>query len=107
MRTTTTELLQTTSTGTAPAGTDKAVATVMRTGHIPGLSIAVVDRDRLRFASGYGLADRAAHTPATAATAYLWFSMSKIVTATAALRLADEARLDLDAPAGDYLGELR
>jgi CubicO group peptidase (beta-lactamase class C family) len=36
-------------------------------------------------------------------TSYLWFSMSKLVTATAALRLADEGRLDLDAPASDYV----
>ena len=36
--------------------------------------------------------------PATADTGYLWFSMSKIATATAAMRLADERRLDLDAP---------
>ena len=38
-------------------------------------------------------------TPATASTSYLWFSMSKIVTATAAFRLFDEGRLDLNAPA--------
>ena len=33
--------------------------------------------------------------------------MTKIVTATAALRLADEGRLDLDAPAADYVDYLR
>ena len=33
--------------------------------------------------------------------------MTKIVTATAALRLADEGRLDLDAPAADYVSYLR
>ncbi len=107
MQTITSALRQRISTGTAPAATDEAVATMMRTGNIPGLSIAVVDRDRLRFAAGYGLADRATNTTASAATAYLWFSMTKIVTATAALRLADEGRLDLNAPIGDYLGALR
>jgi len=107
MQTVTIEPLATISTGTPPAGTATTVATMMRTGNIPGLSVAVVDRDRLRFAAGYGLADRAGNTPAAAATAYLWFSMSKIVTATAALRLADDGRLDLDAPAGEYLSGLR
>ena len=58
-------------------------------------------------AAGYGLADLATNTTATTSTSYLWFSMSKIVTATAALRLADEGRLDLDAPAGEYIGYLR
>ena len=107
MQTATTDPLATISTGTPPAGTATTVATMMRTGNIPGLSVAVVDRDRLRFAAGYGLADRAGNTPSTAATAYLWFSMTKIVTATAALRLADDGRLDLDAPAGEYLSGLR
>lgn len=107
MQTATPDPFATISTGTPPAGTATTVATMMRTGNIPGLSVAVVDRDRLRFAAGYGLADRAGNTPSTAATAYLWFSMTKIVTATAALRLADDGRLDLDAPAGEYLSELR
>jgi CubicO group peptidase (beta-lactamase class C family) len=96
-----------TATGEPPAGAAAAVRTMMRKNKINGLSIAVVDRDRLRFAAGYGLADRASRTCATASTAYPWFSMTKIVTATAALRLADDGRLDLDAPAGEYLGELR
>ena len=107
MQTVTIEPLATISTGTPPAGTATTVATMMRTGNIPGLSVAVVDRDRLRFAAGYGLADLAGNTPSTAATAYLWFSMTKIVTASAALRLADDGRLDLDAPAGEYLSGLR
>ncbi|WP_138732553.1 serine hydrolase domain-containing protein [Modestobacter excelsi] len=66
--------------------------------HVPGLSMAVTDPDRLLFAEGFGHADLATRRPATAHTRYLWFSMSKIATATAVLRLADEGRLDLDAP---------
>src|SRR6476661_8132536 len=72
----------------APAGVVRAVTTMMCRSGVSGLSVAVVNRDRLLFAGGYGLADRAANGPATASTAYLWFSMTKIVTATAALRLA-------------------
>ena len=44
------------------------------------------------------------HDQATPFTSSLWFSMSKLVTATAAVRLADEGRLDLDAPYSEYLG---
>lgn len=73
---------------------------MMSRGAVPGLSLAVADRNRVLLAAGYGLADRATNTMATASTSYLWFSMSKIVTATAALRLVDEGRLDLSAPAG-------
>jgi CubicO group peptidase (beta-lactamase class C family) len=93
--------------GTPPDGVADAITAMMRRGHVPGLSIAVVDRDRLLFAGGYGLADQAANQPATARTAYLWFSMTKIVTASAALRLAGEGRLDLDAPVGEYLRYVR
>jgi CubicO group peptidase (beta-lactamase class C family) len=93
--------------GAPPNGVTDAITTMMCRGHVPGLSIAVTDRDRLLFAGGYGLADQAGQQPATVRTAYLWFSMTKIVTATAALRLADERRVDLDAPVGEYLDSLR
>ena len=89
------------ATGRPPHGVTEAVNGMMRRAGVPGLSLAVVNRDRVL------LADRAAHTPATASTSYLWFSMSKIVTATAAMRLADEGRLDLEAPAGEYVDYLR
>ncbi|WP_226761491.1 serine hydrolase domain-containing protein, partial [Arthrobacter sp. SO3] len=84
--------------GRSPRGVAAALTTMMSRGGIPGLSVAVVNRERPILAAGYGRADRAANTPATASTSYLWFSMSKIVTATAAVRLVDEGRLDLDAP---------
>jgi CubicO group peptidase (beta-lactamase class C family) len=83
------------------------VAAMMRKGRVPGLSMAVVDREGVLLAGGYGSADLAARTPATASTTYLWFSMTKIVTATAALRLADEGRLDLSAPVGEYIDHLK
>jgi CubicO group peptidase (beta-lactamase class C family) len=65
---------------------------------VPSLSVAVIDPERLLFAEGFGYADLASGRPATAATRYLWFSMSKIATATAAMQLSDQGRLDLDAP---------
>ena len=66
--------------------------------HVPGLSVAVTDRERLLYAEGFGHADLAARRRASANTRYLWFSMSKIATATVAMRLADHGLLDLDAP---------
>jgi CubicO group peptidase (beta-lactamase class C family) len=68
----------------------------------PGLSIAVVKKDRVVWMRGFGLADIATSTPATPETSYLWFSMTKIATATAVMRLAEDGRLDLDAPADEY-----
>lgn len=72
------------------------------TGAVPGLSVSVVKGDRLVWAKGFGFADLATSSPATPQTSYLWFSMTKIVTATAVLRLAEGGKLDLDAPADEY-----
>jgi CubicO group peptidase (beta-lactamase class C family) len=71
---------------------------------VPGLSVSVVKGDRLVWAKGFGFADLATASPATTQTSYLWFSMTKIVTATAVLRLAEGGNLDLDAPADEYFG---
>ena len=100
-------ITRTIATGTAPAGLHDAVTAMMRAGRVPGLSLAVANRDRLLYAAGYGTADIADQRPATADTAYLWFSMSKIVTATAAMRLVDDGLLDLEAPASRYVDYLQ
>jgi CubicO group peptidase (beta-lactamase class C family) len=50
------------------------------------------------WSEGFGLADIEADTPADADTVYLWFSMTKLVTATAVVQLADRGELDLDRP---------
>src|SRR5918993_1986569 len=72
------------------------------TGMVAGLSVSVVKGDRLVWVKGFGVADLATPSPASPQTSYLWFSMTKIVTATAVLRLAEGGKLDLDAPADEY-----
>src|SRR3954454_10489192 len=79
---------------------------MMRTARLPGLSLAVTRGGGLVYLDAFGQADVATPVAATTATRYLWFSMTKVVTATAALRLADEGRLDLDAPVSEYLSWL-
>ncbi|MEV7133546.1 serine hydrolase domain-containing protein [Arthrobacter sp. NPDC093128] len=71
------------------------------------MSLAVVSRERVLYSGGTGYADFDALTPATAGTVYPWFSMTKPVTATAALRLSDHGLLDLKAPVHEYLDWLR
>jgi CubicO group peptidase (beta-lactamase class C family) len=68
----------------------------------PGLSVAVVKSGAV-WSEGFGLADIEAPNPADADTVYLWFSMTKLVTATAVLQLADRGRLDLDSPVASLL----
>jgi CubicO group peptidase (beta-lactamase class C family) len=62
----------------------------------PGLSVAVIDGDRSGWSDGFGLADLETRQPAAADTVYLWFSMTKIVTATAVVQLAERGSLDLN-----------
>src|SRR5215213_8620140 len=78
------------------------IAGLTERGAVPALSVSVVKGDRLVWAKGFGFADLASSTPATPRTSYLWFSMTKIVTATAVMRLAEGGNIDLDAPADEY-----
>lgn len=75
--------------------------------NVPGLSVAVVKGDHIAWKRGFGFADLAASRRATASTTYLWFSMTKIVTATAVLQLFERRDLDLDAPADEYLRDFK
>jgi serine beta-lactamase-like protein LACTB len=70
--------------------------------HVPGLSAAVVDRGRVILTQGYGLADVENRVPATADTVYRIASISKSITATAAMRLVEGGKLELDAPIQTY-----
>jgi CubicO group peptidase (beta-lactamase class C family) len=75
----------------------------MRRAGVPGLSLAVTRHDRLLYAAGFGAAELRSGAQATATTRYLWFSLSKIATATAVVALADTGRLDLDAPVREFV----
>jgi CubicO group peptidase (beta-lactamase class C family) len=72
---------------------------------VPGLSMAVIRGDHVQWAEGVGLADLRTRRPADTRTVYLWFSMTKIVTATAVMQLVDRGQLDLDGAAAAYLPE--
>ena len=69
---------------------------------IPGLSVAVVNDSQLRYSNGFGLADLENAVPAKPTTVYRLGSLSKTITATAAMRLAEQGKLDLDAPIQKY-----
>jgi len=73
---------------------------------VPGVSIAIVSPDGVQSSKGIGVADIATARPATTDSVYAWFSMTKIVTATAVMQLAERAVLDLDGPAADLVPAL-
>jgi len=92
--------------GLAPAAVhavEAAIAGTMSAERIPGLSVAVMTGSELRFAAGFGQADLENAVPATADTVYRLASVSKPITAVAALQLAEQGKLDLDAPVQKYV----
>jgi len=74
------------------------VTDLMERHHVPGLALAVTGAQRLLFVETFGQRDVERRWPVTPETRIPWFSMSKIVTATAAMRLTGTGQLDLDAP---------
>lgn len=70
--------------------------------HVPGLSIAVIDRGRVILTQGYGFADVENSVPASADTVYRIASISKSISATAAMKLVESGKLDLDVPIQKY-----
>jgi CubicO group peptidase (beta-lactamase class C family) len=81
---------------------EAAIAAEMSKQNIPGLSVAVVTDNGLRWSNGYGFADLENFVPAKAGTVYRLGSISKPVTAVAVMQLVERGKLDLDAPVQKY-----
>jgi CubicO group peptidase (beta-lactamase class C family) len=65
--------------------------------HVPGFSIAVVKDFKIHWVKAYGVADADTNRPLNTDTRLQSASIAKPVTVLAALRLAQDHRLDLDA----------
>ena len=83
-----------------------AIAESRRASPTPALSVAVVRGGEVVWAEAQGLADLEQDVRATPATRFRLGSVSKVVTATLAARLAQQGVLDLDAPISRYLPDL-
>jgi serine beta-lactamase-like protein LACTB, mitochondrial len=70
---------------------------------IPGLSVAVATGDGPIWSAAWGFADLENHVPATPQTVFRIASISKTFTAVGAMLLAEQGRLDLDAPVQNYV----
>ncbi|HRD67730.1 MAG TPA: serine hydrolase domain-containing protein [Candidatus Competibacter sp.] len=75
----------------------------MKREDIAGLSIALVDDQRIAWAQGFGWADIEAKRPATPDTLYRVGSVSKLFTALELLKLRDAGKLKLDRPVTAFL----
>ena len=81
---------------------ENAISTFMTESQTPGVSAAVVQQGELVWSAGFGMADLENSVPATSNTLYRLGSISKPLTATAAMALWEHGRLDLDSPVQKY-----
>lgn len=64
--------------------------------HVPGVSIAVINGDRIEWARGYGFLKAGKNDPVTPETLFQTASPAKIIVAVAALHHVERGLLDLD-----------
>lgn len=81
---------------------ERAVSKFMAANSTPGVSAAVVENGEFAWAEGFGMADLENSVPATSNTLYRLGSVSKPITATAAMELWEHRKIDLDAPVQTY-----
>ncbi|MEV5430498.1 serine hydrolase domain-containing protein [Streptomyces sp. NPDC052701] len=82
---------------------DRHFARHVDEGRLPGFLVAVARGGRVAHLTTHGLRDMAAGLPVEADTLWRIYSMTKPVTAVAALMLVEEGRLSLDDPLDRHL----
>ncbi|MBK7415493.1 MAG: beta-lactamase family protein [Dechloromonas sp.] len=65
---------------------------------ITGISIALIDDQKIIWQKGFGFADLENRIPATPETIYRAGSISKVFTAAATMQLAEQGKIDIDQP---------
>jgi len=75
----------------------------MRSYHVPGLSIAVIENYRVVFAKGYGVTEFGGTKPVDTTTLFLAGSISKPIFASGFLRLLEDRKISLDTTANALL----
>jgi len=81
---------------------ESAIADELTQDSISGVSVALVDDQRIVYARGFGFADKSRRIPSSADTVYRAGSISKLFTALAAMQLAEQGRLNIDQPVTNY-----
>jgi len=89
------------------AGLDSIVNKALKDLHAVGVSIAVVEKNKIIYTGGFGFRDNEKKLPVTANTLFAIGSCTKAFTASLLGILDKEGRLDLDKPVITYLPELK
>lgn len=84
---------------------DGLMSGLINAGEFPGIAVAVIQNGEVTFKGGYGYADvrgRVAVDPDR--TRFRVASISKLITATAVMQVAEQGKVDLNADVNTYLG---
>jgi len=86
------------------AAFDELMDRFVREQGVPGAGLAIAHRGQLRYARGFGLADRDTGAPVRPTTRFRIASVSKPFTAVAILKLVEQGKLGVDDPVLPLLG---
>jgi CubicO group peptidase (beta-lactamase class C family) len=100
-------LLPAMSTAASPLAkhVDHAMRDEMAGQELVGLAVGIIQDGQIAYLKGYGLADREQHVPVTRQTMFRWASISKSITAVAAMQLWERGKLNLDRDVRRYVPE--
>ncbi|MET3804059.1 methyl acetate hydrolase [Nakamurella sp. UYEF19] len=95
-------------TSTNPAAVAAAADAVVQAAtsseqRVPGVVAGLTNREETFYLGASGVRDLATNAPMTTDTVMAIFSTTKAITGTTALQLVEEGKLDLDAPAKEYV----
>jgi CubicO group peptidase (beta-lactamase class C family) len=85
------------------AGLEATISAELRRNNVPGCAVAIVLGREIVFAKGFGTANVDTGEPVSADTLFRLGSTTKMFTTAALVSLAEERKLTLDAPIGDYV----
>src|SRR5690606_13933746 len=77
-------------------GVDSAVHNLLKDWRIAGASVAIAREGRLVYAKGFGYADKESEEAVSPNHVFRIASVSKLITAVAIMKLAEEGKLDID-----------
>src|SRR4030095_7755799 len=83
---------------------EKDIPRLMKFADIPGMSAALINNGKLVWRKNFGVTNGETGEVVTDSTIFEAASLTKIVTAYAALQLVDQGKLNLDTPLNRYLG---
>lgn len=86
----------------AIAELDAMMRAEMTSARVPGASLSIAWANKPVYSKGFGMADLENHVPVKTVSAFRTASVAKPITATGAMWLVENGRLELDAPVQKY-----